>query len=292
MTDNIGTPTKIKKVMQKYNVSPKKSLGQNFLIDNNILDKIIVAGELDKDDHVVEIGPGLGSLTQKLASLVGKLTVIEKDRQLIPVLKEILNSYVNISYIEGDVLKIDWNDLIMPDSRIKVIANLPYYITTPIIMGFFEKNIPVDLMVFMVQREVAERMVAKPGGKDYGSLSIAVQFYSKPEIVTIVPPTVFIPRPNVDSAVIKLSRLKKPAVKTLSKDIFFKVVRAAFQQRRKILRNSLSATGEIPLSKEKIVEALTKAEIDPQLRGERLSLEDFARISDQIFLISQEDSLL
>ena len=292
MIDNIGTPKSIKKTMRKHNISPKKSLGQNFLIDSNILDKIVAAGELSKADHVVEIGPGLGSLTQKLASLVGKLTVIEKDRQLIPVLQEVLYHYANISYIDGDVLKIDWNDLIETDSRIKVIANLPYYITTPIIMGFFEKNVPVDLMVFMVQREVAERMVAKPGGKDYGSLSIAVQFYSKPEIVTIVPPTVFIPRPNVDSAVIKLSRLQKPAVNTLSPDLFFKVVRAAFQKRRKVLRNSLSTSGEIPLSKEKAIEALKNAAIDPQLRGERLSLEDFARLSDQIYLICQEDSFL
>ncbi len=282
MEKTIGTPIITKEIMKKYNIHPSKSLGQNFLIDSNILNKIIAAGEVTKEDHVVEIGYGLGSLTQQLADSAGKVTVIEKDRKLIPVLKETLCSYTNIEYVEGDVLKVDWSQIVLPGEKVKVVANLPYYITTPIIMGLLEQQVPVELMVFMVQKEVAERMIAKPGGKDYGGLSVAVQFYSEGEIVTIVPPTVFIPRPNVDSAVVKLKRLEEPAVKVTSKDIFFKVVKASFQQRRKTLRNSLTGSQEIPLSKKEVEEALIAAEIDPQLRGERLSIEDFARLSDQI----------
>ncbi len=283
MDKQIGTPAATVEIMKKFNISPSKSLGQNFLIDNNILDKIIAAGEITKKDHVVEVGPGIGSLTQRLAEVAGKLTVIEKDKHLIPVLKEVLAPYTNISYIAEDVLKVDWTAIVSERERLKVIANLPYYITTPIVMGLLENRVPTELMVFMVQREVAERMVAGPGGKDYGSLSIAVQFYSQPEIVTIVPPTVFIPRPNVDSAVIKLITLEKPPIDVLSEEIFFKVVRASFQQRRKTLRNSLSKSPELPISKEQVEEALEAAGINPQLRGEKLSLKEFGFISDQIY---------
>ncbi|MCK4259965.1 MAG: 16S rRNA (adenine(1518)-N(6)/adenine(1519)-N(6))-dimethyltransferase RsmA [Halanaerobiales bacterium] len=283
MKKAIGTPVRTRELMKKFNIRPTKALGQNFLIDSNILDKIVEAGALTGEDHVVEIGPGIGSLTERIAKFAGKLTIIEKDRKLIPVLKEILNSYTNIEYIEGDVLKVDWSQIIQPGEKVKVIANLPYYITTPIIMGFLEKKIPIELMVFMIQKEVAERMIANPGGKDYGALSVAVQFYSKGEIVTIVPPTVFIPRPNVDSAVVKLTRLEEPAVKVSDEDLFFKVVRASFQQRRKTLRNSLSGSPKISLSKEEIEEALTAVGIDPSLRGERLGIQEFGRLSDQIF---------
>ncbi|AZR74439.1 16S rRNA (adenine(1518)-N(6)/adenine(1519)-N(6))-dimethyltransferase [Anoxybacter fermentans] len=279
----ISTPGKTREILQKFNLQPNKALGQNFLIDNNILNKIIKAGEVTKKDHVIEIGPGIGSLTQRLAEMAGKVTVIEKDRRLIPVLKEILHMYDNINYIEDDVLKVDWSKIIGPGEKIKVIANLPYYITTPIIMGLLENCLPVDIMVFMVQKEVAERMVAEPGGKDYGALSIAVQFYSKAEIVAIVPPTVFIPRPKVNSAIIKLTRLEKPAVDVLSEEIFFKVVKASFQQRRKTLGNSLSRSSELPLSKVEIKEALKVAGIDPSLRGEKLRIEDFGRLSDEIY---------
>ena len=282
MEKAIATPATTREIMKRYNISPNKALGQNFLIDNNILDKIVGAGDLTKDDHVVEIGPGLGSLTQRLAEQAGKVTVIEKDRNLLPILRETLAKYDNISYIEGDVLKVDWNEIIPSGKRVKVIANLPYYITTPIIMGFFENRIPTELLVFMVQREVAERMVAKPGGKDYGSLSISVQFYSQAEIVTIVPPTVFIPRPDVDSAVVKLTTLAKPAVDVRSEEMFFKTVRAAFQQRRKTLRNALSNSAELRLPRDAVEVALANAQIDPGLRGERLSIEEFAHLSDQI----------
>lgn len=284
----IGTPKTTVEIMKQYGIKANKALGQNFLIDTNILDKIILAGKVGEADHVVEIGPGLGSLTQKLAGKAGKLTVIEKDRQLIPVLKETLSEYTNISYIEGDVLKVDWSQILAPGEKVKIIANLPYYITTPIIMGILEGGIPTENMVFMVQREVAERMVASPGGKDYGALSIAIQFYSDPEIVTIVPPTVFIPRPNVDSAVIKLTTLEKPAVEVENEEIFFKVVRSAFQQRRKTLRNSLSKSVELHLSKDEAIAALEAAAINPQLRGEKLGLDDFGRLSDQIYLRIQQ----
>jgi 16S rRNA (adenine1518-N6/adenine1519-N6)-dimethyltransferase len=288
MEKTIGTPAKTREILKRYKISPNKALGQNFLIDSNILDKIVTAGDLTKEDFVVEIGPGLGSLTQKLAQAAGRLTIIEKDRQLLPVLKEILQEYNNIDYVEGDVLKVNWEEIIPAGVTPKVIANLPYYITTPIIMGFFEKKIPTRLLVFMVQREVAERMAAKPGGKDYGSLSIAVQFYSKPEIVTIVPPTVFIPQPEVDSAVVKLVTLDRPSVEVLSEETFFITVRSAFQQRRKTLRNALTNSPMLHLPREAVEEALQAAGIDPQLRGERLSIEDFGRLSDQIFLRIQQ----
>lgn len=288
MKKAIGTPAKTREIMSRFAISPNKSLGQNFLIDSNILDKIVGAGAVSGDDFVVEIGPGLGSLTQKLADAAGRVTVIEKDRQLLPVLKENLREYNNITYVEGDVLKVDWSEIIPAEVKPKVIANLPYYITTPIIMGFFEKKIATRLLVFMVQREVAERMVASPGGKDYGSLSIAVQFYSQPEIVTIVPPTVFIPRPDVDSAVVRLVTLDRPAVEVLSEETFFITVRAAFQQRRKTLRNALTNSPELHLPKEAVEEALQAAGIDPQLRGERLGLAEFGRLSDQIFLRIQQ----
>lgn len=282
MEKAIGTPAKTREIMHQFGVSPKKALGQNFLIDSNILDKIVAAGEIQRNDYVVEIGPGLGSLTQKLAERTDHLTVIEKDRQLVPVLKENLAEYNTITYIESDVLKVDWTAVLPEGVRPKVIANLPYYITTPIIMGFYEKKIPTEMMVFMVQREVAERMVATPGGKDYGSLSIAVQFYSKPEIVMIVPPTVFIPRPEVDSAVVKLVTREKPAVEVQNEELFFYVVRAAFQQRRKTLRNALANSPELHLSKDLVEEVLKAAGIDPQIRGERLGLEEFGRIADEI----------
>lgn len=288
MTKSIGTPSVTREIMQRYNISANKALGQNFLIDPNILDKIVAAGEVTKENFVVEIGPGLGSLTQKLADAAGEVTVIEKDRNLLPILKKTLNEYNNISYIEGDVLKVNWDEVIPAGKKPKVIANLPYYITTPIIMGFFEKKIPTDRLVFMVQREVAERMVANPGGKDYGSLSIAVQFYSVPEIVTIVPPTVFIPRPDVDSAVVRLVTRETPAVVVQSEETFFTTVRAAFQQRRKTLRNALTNSPELHLSKDQVETVLQAAGIDPQIRGERLSLEEFGRISDHIVQITRK----
>lgn len=293
MERKIGTPRTTVELMKKHNIFPNKALGQNFLVDHNILEKIVAAGEIKSTDHLIEIGPGLGALTQRLAEVSGWLTVIEKDERLIPVLNEVLDQYTNISFVVGDILKMNWEQLIAKDfsateqlpleKSLKVIANLPYYITTPIIMGLFERRLPIELMVFMVQREVAERMVAKPGTKTYGGLSIAVQFYAKPEIVTLVPPTVFIPRPNVDSAVIKLTSRRKPAVDVLNEDIFFRVVKAAFQQRRKTLRNSLSGSPTLSLTKELVLDALEKVDIDPQLRGEKLSISDFGRLSDQIF---------
>lgn len=288
MGKNIARPATTVELMKKYNIIPNKALGQNFLVDSNILAKIVAAGQLTPTDHVIEIGPGLGALTQRLAAVTGHLTVIEKDQRLIPVLKDTLAQYTNISFIAGDILKIDWhksltNELSSIDKTFKVVANLPYYITTPIIMGLLTKHLPIELMVFLVQREVAERMIAKPGSKTYGGLSIAVQFYAQPELVALVPPTVFIPRPTVDSAVIKLTTLKKPAVEVLNEDIFFRVVRAAFQQRRKTLRNSLSSSPELPLSKEMVEEALSAVKIDPKLRGEKLNIHEFGRLSNQVY---------
>lgn len=278
----VATPKRTKEIIAKYGFSFKKSLGQNFLIDQNILNNIVAAAELDKTKGALEIGPGIGALTQRLAEAAGKVTAVEIDNRLIPILRDVLADERHTTVIHGDVLKLDLKQLFEEQfagvSGVSVVANLPYYVTTPILMKLLEEKLPLEHIVVMIQKEVAERMAAKPGGKEYGSLSIAVQYYCVPKVVCTVPHTVFIPQPNVDSAVIKLSLRDKPAVDVPDEDHFFRVVQASFAQRRKTLANNLTAfVGKD--RREALTELLLKNEIDPTRRGETLSLEEFARIS-------------
>lgn len=278
----VATPKRTKEIIAKYGFSFKKSLGQNFLIDQNILNNIVAAAELDETKGALEIGPGIGALTQRLAEAAGKVTAIEIDNRLIPILRDVLADEHNTTVIHGDVLKLDLKQLFEEQfagvTGVSVVANLPYYVTTPILMKLLEEKLPLEHIVVMIQKEVAERMAAKPGGKEYGSLSVAVQYYCVPKVVCTVPHTVFIPQPNVDSAVIKLSLRDKPAVEVPDEDHFFRVVQASFAQRRKTLANNLTAfVGKD--RREALTELLLKNEIDPIRRGETLSLEEFARIS-------------
>ncbi|WP_191297148.1 16S rRNA (adenine(1518)-N(6)/adenine(1519)-N(6))-dimethyltransferase RsmA [Paenibacillus sp. PL91] len=278
----VATPKRTKEIIAKYGFSFKKSLGQNFLIDQNILNNIVAAAELDETKGALEIGPGIGALTQRLAQAAGKVTAVEIDNRLIPILKDILAEEQHTTVIHGDVLKLDLKQLFEEQfagvTGVSVVANLPYYVTTPILMKLLEEKLPLEHIVVMIQKEVAERMAAKPGGKEYGSLSVAVQYYCVPTLVCTVPHTVFIPQPNVDSAVIKLSLRDKPAVDVPDEDHFFRVVQASFAQRRKTLANNLTAfVGKE--RREALTEMLLKNEIDPIRRGETLSLEEFARIS-------------
>ncbi|OMF25249.1 16S rRNA (adenine(1518)-N(6)/adenine(1519)-N(6))-dimethyltransferase [Paenibacillus sp. FSL H8-0548] len=278
----VATPKRTKEIIAKYGFSFKKSLGQNFLIDQNILNNIVAAAELDETKGALEIGPGIGALTQRLAASAGKVTAVEIDNRLIPILKEVLADEEHTTVIHGDVLKLDLKALFKEQfsdvSGVSVVANLPYYVTTPILMKLLEERLPLEHIVVMIQKEVAERMAAKPGGKEYGSLSVAVQYYCVPKLVCMVPHTVFIPQPNVDSAVIKLSLRDKPAVDVPDENHFFRVVQASFAQRRKTLANNLTAfVGKE--RREALTEMLLKNDIDPIRRGETLSLEEFARIS-------------
>ena len=278
----VATPKRTKEIIAKYGFSFKKSLGQNFLIDQNILNNIVAAAELDETKGALEIGPGIGALTQRLAEAAGKVTAVEIDNRLIPILRDVLAEENNTTVIHGDVLKLDLKQLFEEQfagvSGVSVVANLPYYVTTPILMKLLEEKLPLEHIVVMIQKEVAERMAAKPGGKEYGSLSVAVQYYCVPKVVCTVPHTVFIPQPNVDSAVIKLSLRDKPAVEVPDEDHFFRVVQASFAQRRKTLANNLTAfVGKD--RREALTELLLKNEIDPIRRGETLSLDEFARIS-------------
>jgi len=278
----VATPKRTKEIIAKYGFSFKKSLGQNFLIDQNILNNIVAAAELDETKGALEIGPGIGALTQRLAKAAGKVTAVEIDNRLIPILKDVLEGEEHTTVIHGDVLKLDLKKLFEEQfadvTGVSVVANLPYYVTTPILMKLLEEKLPLEHIVVMIQKEVAERMAAKPGGKEYGSLSVAVQYYCVPKVVCMVPHTVFIPQPNVDSAVIKLSLRDKPAVDVPDEDHFFKVVQASFAQRRKTLANNLTAfVGKE--RREALTEMLLSNNIDPIRRGETLSLEEFARIS-------------
>lgn len=278
----VATPKRTKEIIAKYGFSFKKSLGQNFLIDQNILNNIVAAAELDETKGALEIGPGIGALTQRLAKAAGKVTAVEIDNRLIPILKDVLEGEEHTTVIHGDVLKLDLKKLFEEQfadvTGVSVVANLPYYVTTPILMKLLEEKLPLEHIVVMIQKEVAERMAAKPGGKEYGSLSVAVQYYCVPKVVCMVPHTVFIPQPNVDSAVIKLSLRDKPAVDVPDEDHFFKVVQASFAQRRKTLANNLTAfVGKE--RREALTEMLLSNDIDPIRRGETLSLEEFARIS-------------
>ncbi len=280
---DLGIPQNTIAVLQKYNFHFQKKFGQNFLIDERVLDRIISASEITKEDCVLEIGPGIGTMTQYLAERAGTVTAVEIDRALIPILEETLCDYSNVTVIHGDILKFDINQLVQEKNGgrpIKVVANLPYYITTPIIMGLFEKQVPLKSITVMVQREVAQRMQAQPGTKDYGALSLAVQYYAKAEVVANVPPNCFIPRPSVGSAVVRLLRHERPPVQTKDEARMFALIRASFNQRRKTLVNSLGNAGELHISKEQVFEALAQMGLSPTIRGESLSLEQFARLNN------------
>lgn len=277
----ISDRSQTKEILKKYNLRLKKSLGQNFLIDNNILDKIVNTAKINEDDTVIEIGPGIGTLTQRLAQKANKVVAVELDNRLIPVLNDTLSEYNNIEIVHGDALEVDFNSL--GGDSYKVVANLPYYITTPIIMRLLEEGFSPSQIVVMVQKEVAERMVAPPGGKDYGTLSIGVQYHTEANIAFHVPSSVFIPQPRVDSAVISLEPLNKARIEVVDEEFFFKIVKAAFGQRRKTIRNSLSKAANINLSRDLVDEALEEAEIDSRRRGEKLSIERFGHLSDIIY---------
>jgi 16S rRNA (adenine1518-N6/adenine1519-N6)-dimethyltransferase len=282
-----------KNTLKKFNLRPMKSLGQNFLTDGRILKGIAEAAGLGQNDLVLEIGPGLGSLTAELAGTAGMVVAVEIDRHLIPALKENLKEYSNISLINGDILQLDVEAALasaveargdgFKPASLKIVANLPYYITTPVIMKLLESGIKAKTMVFMVQKEVADRMRAKPGGKDYGALTVAVQYYSRPSAVMEVPPHSFIPQPEVDSTVIRLDLYEAPPVELRDQALFFRVVKAAFGQRRKTLVNSLNNTGAFGLDKERLKGLLAGMGIDENRRGETLSLEQFAQLANGIF---------
>lgn len=279
----LGIPQNTIAVLQKYNFTFQKKYGQNFLIDSHVLEKIMDAAEIGKDDCVVEIGPGIGTMTQYLAERAGEVVAVEIDKNLIPILKETLANYKNVSIINEDILKVDLNRIVEEKNGgrpVKIVANLPYYITTPIIMGLFENHVPVKSITVMVQKEVADRMQVGPGTKDYGALSLAVQYYAKPEIVAIVPPNCFIPRPNVASAVIRLTCHEKKPVEVKDEKGMFALIRASFNQRRKTLANSLSNAQNLSLTREQVTEALESMQLSPTIRGEALTLEQFAALAD------------
>ena len=284
-TPTLGNPQNTIEVLQKYNFNFQKKFGQNFLIDEHVLDKIIRAAEITKDDYVLEIGPGIGTMTQYLACAAREVTAVEIDRALIPILEDTLKEYDNVSIINEDILKVDIAALAKEKNGgrpIKVVANLPYYITTPIIMGLFESHVPLESITVMVQKEVADRMQVGPGTKDYGALSLAVQYYAKPYIVANVPPNCFMPRPAVGSAVIRLTRHQKSPVEVMDEKLMFRLIRASFNQRRKTLANGLKNSGELNLSKEVITAAIEKLGKGSSVRGEALDLEEFARLTNII----------
>lgn len=279
----LDNPQKTIEMIKKYQFAFQKKLGQNFLIDPHVLDKIINAAQITKEDCVLEIGPGIGVMTQRLAELARHVVTVEIDKNLIPILEETLQGYDNITLINQDIMKVDINELVDAyngGTAIKVVANLPYYITTPIIMRLFESHVPVDNITVMVQKEVADRMQVGPGSKDYGALSLAVQYYAEPYIVANVPPNCFIPRPNVGSAVIRLTRHRNPAVETKNPELMFRIIRASFNQRRKTLQNGLNNSPELSYSKEMIAQAIDSLGVPPLVRGESLTLKQFAQLAD------------
>ncbi len=280
---NLGIPQNTIEVLQKYNFNFQKKFGQNFLIDTTVLERIISSAEITKEDCVLEIGPGIGTMTQYLAESAGEVVAVEIDKALIPILEDTLSAYDNVTVINDDILKVDINKIVEEKNSgkpIKVVANLPYYITTPIIMGLFESHVPLKSITIMVQKEVADRMQVGPGTKDYGALSLAVQYYAKPQIVANVPPNCFIPRPNVGSAVIRLTRYDQPPVRVEDESRMFALIRASFNQRRKTLVNGLTNAAGLQVTKEEVLEALEAMGLPATVRGETFTLEQFATLSN------------
>lgn len=285
LMEKLSNPQKTIEIIQRHGFDFQKKFGQNFLIDPHVLDKIIAAAEITKEDFVLEIGPGIGTMTQYLAEAARAVTAVEIDRNLIPILEETLAEYDNVTVLNQDVLKTDIAALAQEKNKgkpIKVVANLPYYITTPIIMGLFESHVPIDSITVMVQKEVAQRMQAGPGTKDYGALSLAVQYYAEPYIAANVPPNCFIPRPGVGSAVIRLKAYQNPPVQVRDEKLLFALIRASFNQRRKTLQNGLKNSSELSFQKEEIVAALQSCGLPENVRGEALTLEQFAALSDAL----------
>lgn len=281
----LGNPKYTIEVLQKYGFVFQKRFGQNFLIDTHVLERIIEASEITKDDFVLEIGPGIGTMTQYLAEAAREVTAVEIDDALIPILKDTLKEWDNVTVLHGDILKTDIRKIADEKNQgrpIKVVANLPYYITTPIIMGLFESHVPVDSITVMVQKEVADRMQTGPGSKDYGALSLAVQYYAEPKIVANVPPNCFMPRPKVGSAVIRLTRHEVMPVETKNEKLMFSIIRASFNQRRKTLANGLKNSELLHFSKEEIEAAITACGWPLTIRGEALNLQEFARLTDEL----------
>lgn len=281
----LGNPKRTIEVLQKYEFVFQKKFGQNFLIDTHVLDKIINAAEITKEDFVLEIGPGIGTMTQYLACAAREVYAVEIDKALIPILEDTLQDYDNVTVLNEDILKVDIRKLAEEHNQgkpIKVVANLPYYITTPIIMGLFEEHVPIESITVMVQKEVADRMQVGPGTKDYGALSLAVQYYAEPYIVANVPPNCFMPRPKVGSAVIRLTRHKEALVKTVDEKLMFRLIRASFNQRRKTLVNSLKNSPELSFSREEIQEAIAACGFSEGVRGEALTLADFAALTNEL----------
>lgn len=283
MMEKLSNPQVTIETIKKYEFAFQKKFGQNFLIDSHVINKIISAADITKDDCVLEIGPGIGTMTQYLAESAGQVVAVEIDKNLLPILDETLAEYDNVTVINDDILKVDINKIVEERNGgrpIKVVANLPYYITTPIIMGLFEKHVPLLSVTVMVQKEVADRMQVGPGTKDYGALSLAVQYYAEPYIVANVPPNCFIPRPGVGSAVIRLTRFQEPPVKVKDEQLMFRLIRASFNQRRKTLQNGIANSGELSFTKEEVAKALESLGISANIRGESLGLAEFAALSD------------
>lgn len=281
----LSNPQVTIEILKKYNFDFKKKFGQNFLIDSHVLYKIMDAAELSKDDFVLEIGPGIGTMTQYLAERAGRVLAVEIDKKAIPILHNTLGMYDNVTIWNEDILKVDLNRVSIEynDGKpLKVVANLPYYITTPIVMNLFESRVPIDNITVMVQKEVAERMQAEPGTKDYGALSLAVQYYAKPYLAANVPPNCFMPRPNVGSAVIRLSRYDKPPVIVKNEALMFSLIRASFNQRRKTLQNGICNYEKLSYTKEQVAHALESIGLPVSVRGEKLSLNEFAALSDAL----------
>ncbi len=280
---DLGNARNTVEVLNKYQFVFQKKYGQNFLIDTHVLDKIIQAAGIGSEDLVVEIGPGIGTMTQYLASSARQVIAIEIDRKLIPILEDTLHNYENVMIINQDVLKTDLNRLVQEYNQgrpIKIVANLPYYITTPIIMNLFEKHVPAESVTVMVQKEVADRMQSGPGSKDYGALSLAVQYYAKPYIVANVPPNCFMPRPKVGSAVIRLKKYERPPVQVEDEGLLFAIIRASFNQRRKTLQNGISHAAELGITREMVVQALARMGLSPSVRGETMTLAQFAEFTN------------
>ena len=279
----LGSPSATKEIINKYSFAFQKKFGQNFLIDSNILESIVSAADITKDDFVLEIGPGIGTMTQYLCEAAHQVVAVEIDKMLIPILKDTLSEYDNVEVINQDVLKLDIKALAQEKNNgkpIKVVANLPYYITTPIIMGLFESKVPIESITIMVQKEVADRMQVGPGTKDYGALSLAVQYFAKPEVVCVVPPTCFVPQPKVASSVIRLTCHEKPPVEITDEGFLFRVIRASFNQRRKTLQNGLNNAPDISFTKEQIIAAIESLGVPATIRGEALDLKQFAQLAN------------